>query len=115
MKVDKTIVDAILNAVEKYDSQTNLARSIGICQVQISKYVTGTVQVISAKTWKKLYPAIAEFLPADYEPAASLAPAEKRSALEQENRVLRERVAYLEGRIDAILEFGGIKKELVQG
>lgn len=115
MKIDKAIVDAMLNAAKKHGSQAKLAEAMGITPAALSRYVTGRVANINTNSWHFIYPAIAEFLPPDYEPAASLAPSEKRSALEEENRELRERVAYLEGRIDAILEFSGMKKELVQG
>jgi len=110
MRIDKAIVDAMLNAAKKHGSQAKLAEAMGITPAALSRYVTGRVANINANNWRSIFPVLSSFLPPDYEPAASQFPAEKRSALEQENRELRERVAYLEGRIDAILEFGGVKQ-----
>ena len=115
MEFTKEMQTAISQACDALGSQRRLSGRSGVPQQNISRYVSGSVGSIDAKNWSKLYPIVCDFLPPGHVPAPIYQTDRLTSKLAEENRVLRERVAYLEGRIDAIMEFGGMRKETVQG
>ncbi len=69
--MNRTIDAAILKAIRvlvnsKTGGQSEVARLTGITQKQVSNYVSGKTQRMSAQSWRRLYPVLKNFLPPEY-------------------------------------------------
>ena len=65
--IDAILQKAILELVNsKAGGQSEVARLCGITQKQISNYVSGKTRAMNDESWRKLYPFLRKFLPAEY-------------------------------------------------
>lgn len=65
--ISEDIKKAIRQAVNKYDSQAELARQCRIHKSYIHHYLSGRVKNITLENWQKLYSHIRDFLPPEHE------------------------------------------------
>ena len=65
--IDPVLLKAVLELVNsKAGGQSEVARLSGITQKQISNYVSGKTRAMNDESWRKLYPFLRKFLPAEY-------------------------------------------------
>lgn len=68
---DITITDeireALVRACEYAGSQTELGSSTGVNPVYIGRYISKKNKMVSSKTFRKLFPVLQNFLPADFQ------------------------------------------------
>lgn len=66
MKLNKTILDAIKEAVKELGSQVELAEKCKFPKEYINQYLSGKTKGITLENWLKLEPNIRKYLPKDF-------------------------------------------------
>lgn len=67
IKITKTILNAIMEAVNESGSQMLFARKCNIDnKSQISQYLSRKTTTMQSNTWRNVYPIIKKFLPEDF-------------------------------------------------
>ncbi|MEA4862705.1 MAG: hypothetical protein VB042_05305 [Victivallaceae bacterium] len=62
MKINQTIIDALIKAINDLGSQQKIAEVAGVGISNIGKYINGNIKTIRLSTWERLFPLLKTYL-----------------------------------------------------